>query len=492
MNDQLKNLIRDEEPSLPNTWGRLLPLALPAGILAGFVVVSLLLFGDRILPATEVTTENVITVQTLDSDVRPEVNQQSTTTADAGNQALLGAAMKFQATGWIEADPYPIKVSALTDGVIATVEVLEGESVQAGQTLATLIDEDAQLNLATAESKLANARAAAASHHGMVAMADAKVEAVKLQGAEARSRLMELQDRANRLGNMGADVASEEEVVQAKLKVETQKAAAEALTASLKEAQADLERHQQMHAEFEAEIKEAETEVARSNLALQRTRIVSPIDAIVQRLLVVPGHKRMLAMDDPDSAVVAILYQPDKLQVRVDVPLADAAGLFVGQAVRLKTSFLPAQVFAGEVTRIVGEADLQRNTLQAKVRIVDPHPSMRPDMLCRAEFLEIPFSSSEIQSQQQTAPSHQPGTTRVGYYLPQSAIVESDDNEPGVWVLDESGQRLVFRVLQLGNKQRDGYISATDGVLPGEQVVVDPVPSLDENMRVRPHNREDS
>ena len=51
------------------------------------------------------------------------------------------------------------------------------------------------------------------------------------------------------------------------------------------------------------------------------------------------------------------------------------------------------------MTRIVGEADLQRNTLQAKVRVEDPDHRLRPDMLCRAEFLasgvEPDGSSSE-------------------------------------------------------------------------------------------------
>ena len=47
----------------------------------------------------------------------------------------------------------------------------------------------------------------------------------------------------------------------------------------------------------------------------------------------------------------------------------------------------PTSVFEGEVTRITGEADLQRNTSQAKVRITDPIDQLRPEMLCRVEFL---------------------------------------------------------------------------------------------------------
>ena len=35
-----------------------------------------------------------------------------------------------QAPGWVEADPFPIAVSALTDGVVAEVLVLEGQRVE--------------------------------------------------------------------------------------------------------------------------------------------------------------------------------------------------------------------------------------------------------------------------------------------------------------------------------------------------------------------------
>jgi HlyD family secretion protein len=100
-----------------------------------------------------------------------------------------------------------------------------------------------------------------------------------------------------------------------------------------------------------------------------------------------PGRKSMLAMDDMDSSTIARLYQPDRLQARIDVPLEEAAGVFPGQAVRIRSGFLPDQTMQGVVSRITGEADLQRNTLQVKVSLKDPDPRLRPEMLCRAEFL---------------------------------------------------------------------------------------------------------
>ena len=47
---------------------------------------------------------------------------------------------------------------------------------------------------------------------------------------------------------------------------------------------------------------------------------------------------------------------------------------------------LPNMKFDGRLTRISGEADLQRNTLQVKVQILNPDKRLRPEMLCQAKF----------------------------------------------------------------------------------------------------------
>ena len=83
----------------------------------------------------------------------------------------------------------------------------------------------------------------------------------------------------------------------------------------------------------------------------------------VLRRLKGPGDKVMLGMDDPHSSHVVHLYDPGALQVRVDVPLADAAQVGVGQACEVVVDILPDEIFAGEVTRVTHEADLQKEHL---------------------------------------------------------------------------------------------------------------------------------
>ena len=50
-----------------------------------------------------------------------------------------------QASGWVEPDPYPIYVTALSDGVIEKLLVLEGDKIEADQVIAEMVDDDARL-----------------------------------------------------------------------------------------------------------------------------------------------------------------------------------------------------------------------------------------------------------------------------------------------------------------------------------------------------------
>tara|TARA_R110002096_G_scaffold42144_22_gene113824 strand:- start:4919 stop:6370 length:1452 start_codon:yes stop_codon:yes gene_type:complete len=479
-NDRLTTLLKssvrsDDAPSETSSattvWKARLAALIPLGILLGFVLLLVLLLGERLMPAREVALETVVTV-------RAEAGVRQEATPTAGDP--YAAPMLFQASGWIEPDPLPIKATALVDGVVDRVEVLEGATVEKGQVLATLIDEDARLDLETARSRLASLRAQEAAHHGLIQVIEAEVETLKKQLVAAEAKRTDLADRARRLTELPKGNVPEREVAEARLQLATQEAEIEAVAATEQELRGKWQQHREMAKDFTARVKEAETEVARRQLALDRTRILSPVDGIVLRLLAVPGQKRMLGMDDPDSATIAILYQPDHLQARIDVPLEEAAQLAGGQPVRVRSNFLPDRTFRGTVTRIVGEADLQRNTLQAKVRIQDPDSRLRPEMLCRAEFLAL--TSGRLTSSDSGAVANE----RVNLYVPESALLEASGNEAQVWLLDASGKRVVRQTVQLGPEKREDHRLVLDGLKPGDRVVTNPPGDLKPGQRIKP------
>jgi RND family efflux transporter MFP subunit len=342
----------------------------------------------------------------------------------------------MQAPGWLEADPFYVACTALTDGIVDQMLVLAGESVAAGDVVARLVSEDAALAVARAEADLATAEAD-------LAVVEAEVQAARTNwenpvgrhravgvwraahaGTEAElaqlpalidveqanlDRLREELTRAQKARERGG--ATDLEVII----LDKQAAAQAATIESIRRREAILTaRRDRLHAEvvaaernFELRVDErreldaaeatahraqamvAQARVRRDEAQLRLDRMVirAPISGFVQRRLKVPGDKIMLAMDDPYSAHLAHLYDPKRLQVRVDVPLADAAGIFVGQSCEVVVEILPNVTFNGEVTRITHEADLQKNTLQVKVRVIDPSPLLKPEMLTRVKFL---------------------------------------------------------------------------------------------------------
>ena len=422
----------------------------PAAVLTGFALLFLALFRDRLLPAPTVETAPVLA-----------------TPGDTETPAAATGDLLFQASGWIEPDPLPVKATALVDGVIDAVHVLEGQQVAKGDPLATLVDADARLALAAAEQEHRMKVAARDAQVAAIASARKKYESARSIVEAARTLQEEAADQHARISELGEGAVAESEIVSARLRLNRERLQTLAAEAISGEAESEVARM-----ELEAKVKDAEAEAAavavdQAKLALERTRILSPLDGRVLRLLAAPGQKKMLGMDDPDSSTIAILYQPDHLQVRVDVPLADAAGLSVGQPAKIRCSLLPDQVFSGEVTRITGEADLQRNTLQAKVRILDPVDQLRPEMLCRVEF----FGSSSG-----SGPSAGPLAT----WVPQAALTEGS-----AWVHDPDTNRVAMRAVQASTESRDGFVRVVDGLRPGERVVLSPQ-GLRDGQRVNP------
>jgi HlyD family secretion protein len=390
-----------ERSHSPGRWkASLLGLVLIAGILA---VVGLV-FRDQLVPAIVV---DVGTVVLLEQDGGGEP-------MTVGERELL-----FQASGWLEPDPWPVNLAVLTDGFVQDVYVKEGEPVTNGQVVARLDPADATLAL----------RAAVAAEEG------------------ATARLAEAEDTWRRISALPERDTTPTERIAAKLALDEQKAALASARVGREAAQ----------------------------LSLDRTVIRSDRDGIILRRYVEPGQKRRAAMDDPQSAVIASVFDPEYLQVRVDVPIAEAGRVFLDQPTHISTAMLPGSVFTGRVSRIVGQADIQRNTLQVKVAVADPDPRLRPDVLCRVEFWSM-------------ARSLAPGDAGVGrhaLWIPEAALRDDDTPEQSVWVVDPTSQRVHGRSIRVSRTREHGYRLVLEGLRANETVVFGDGVGLEEGRRVR-------
>ncbi len=453
----------------PATRQRLSAWMLPGALVGGFCVLLAMTAGGRILPAQTVDTVPAAIFEVAGVDDSPPSDETD------GRKALNGenepGELLFQASGWIEPDPFMIHVTALESGIVERVHVLEGVAVDKGQVLVELVKEDAQLALQTA---LAGERRARSERH----VAQAALE-------EARAQLASSRDELERLQRITGRAVSEQDVSRAQFALQTQEAAYNAAEARTEVAAAEVEL--------------SEVEVASARLALERMTIVAPVAGRIVELRAEPGKKAFLEADDRESAMVVMMYERGKLQARIDVSLSDAAGLFIGQPVEIATEFLPDRTFRGEVTRIVGMADLQRNTLQAKVRLLAPDDALRPEMLCRAKFFaagsprttsgEIAGGSGTMQPDQ----TSRSGTGRVRRLVlaPVNALDNSANNHAALWIIGTDSLRLERRDVRTGRFRRDDWIEVESGLLPGERIVLPPHDDLVEGRRVRPRLMEE-
>ena len=443
----------------------------------------------------------------------------------SANPAREGG-VAVQAPGWVEPDPYDIFVSALTDGVVQDILVLEGDHLEAGQPVALLIDDDARLQLRGAEAMVAEQRGRLAIEEATLVAAEldlrelvfldrrvsvAEAEqsriAAELAGFPARRAGLEATkaekkdeyDRKRRVVESGAvpegpviRLGIRLQAIDAQIKaLDAEEAAVEAkLRAADAEAMAaDRARELLVDENLAVAAATGRVEIARgeldatlatldaARLRLERCTVRTPVAGVVIERLTSPGS-RLSFGDGPHTAHVVHLFNPRELQIRADIPLADAAGVGVGQSAEIVIDLLPDTVFRGSVTRFLHRADIAKNTIEAKIRIEDPSPLLKPDMLARVRILEAAPDESEGIVMRRA--------TRI--FVPADAI------ENGMaWVIAErEGNRGTARrrPVEVGPRIEDGWIEIVDGLRPGDLVIVDETPLDGEAVRIRSDDEE--
>jgi multidrug efflux pump subunit AcrA (membrane-fusion protein) len=198
--------------------------------------------------------------------------------------------------------------------------------------------------------------------------------------------------------------------------------------------------------------------------------------------LVEPGSKLMLNSDMPQSAQAVRLFDPKRLQVRVDVPLADAGKVGVGMDARITVGVLPDRTFDGRVTRAVQEADVSKNTVQVKVSITDPAPELKPEMLARVRFLPPRAVATSGGNGTDAANSSAGGSQLV--FAPE-ALIRRDGDESFAWVVDRRESTATRRAVRVGGARQDGWVSIVAGLNAGDALIAGDTSGIREGTRIR-------
>ncbi|MDA8744392.1 HlyD family efflux transporter periplasmic adaptor subunit [Rubripirellula amarantea] len=480
-----------------NRW--IIRYLIPFGILVGFIALLATAAGRRLMPAQPVTVVPVVVKR--------------------AEQQPSGSAL-FQSPGWIEPRPTAISVAALAPGVIEELMVVEGQPVSKDQPIARLISIDAELNVEQAKNQLAiregelaraNAELSAARVrfdnpvHLQVQLADARSKLANVQtelaklpfmieGAEANTRYtlssMEGKQSAKGAisGNIIARAESEHAVAVATLQelrqrmpnVQREARALEGKVEALDRQLALLVEETRQVQEAEAKVQSAEAlrndaalQLRQAELTLDRNVVRAPIDGRVLRLIASPGT-RVMGLESnagQSSSTVIEMYDPNRLQIRADVRLEDVPMVTQGQLVEIETASSSVAI-KGRVLQVTSSANIQKNTLEVKVELIDPPLTIRPEMLVTATFL-APEVDIRMDSD-----------TRAESILAPRRLVLSDDSGAYVWIVDESDAARRQSVV-VGRESGADLVEIASGLNPTDKLIASGYEGLSEGSFVK-------
>jgi RND family efflux transporter MFP subunit len=202
---------------------------------------------------------------------------------------------------------------------------------------------------------------------------------------------------------------------------------------------------------------EAQLLVLRQQKAYQQ--VVAPFDGVVTRRNVDVGT--LVQADATSGTFLFTLDHSDVVRIQLFVPQDAAIGVKPGVAAVVRVPEMPDRTFPGTVTRIADALDPATRTLLTEIDLPNPDGELAPGMYCTVE-LKVPRKTPSL-------------------IVPAGAIVFDAD---GLHVLVvENGivhSRKITEVRDLGTE-----IEVSDGVHPGEQVVLTPPVDLGDGAKVQ-------
>jgi multidrug efflux pump subunit AcrA (membrane-fusion protein) len=479
---------------LPRRWAS--RVLLPLVLVAGFAGLVLWASWDLVAPPVPV---KVVPVR-----------------VQSGTIEIVGQEL-FRANGWIEPRPRPVDVPVPTEGVYRVKEILvnPGDRVTAGKELVVLDTARAELDLEAARKRHAKKRAAAQAAHQeltragvAVANAEAAVKLAKVEGAadvkaagadvvkaEALVKAAELtveveaelwRTRATttdvkvRQARQALDVAKAERdaaaarLAKAKTGIEVRVKQAELAQAA---AEADRSTFVAKADEADQDAADAAIEVKKAELELARAKVVAPFDGVLMGLHVRLGRTVGGVDSLPDSkGAVITLYDPKKLQVRVEVPVAKFALVRSGGPAEVEVEdVLPGRRLAGVVIYDSHLANVSRNSVPVTVELTGEPPSeLRPDMIAAVRFLAPPS----------TGPAKTQAARRL--VIPRRLLV-TDDGLLRVWVVNSVTSRGDLRPVELAAGENDRQTESAEvvsGLNPTDKLIATGREQLKPGVRV--------
>lgn len=188
-------------------------------------------------------------------------------------------------------------------------------------------------------------------------------------------------------------------------------------------------------------------------------RIVASVDGVVLRKLAEANE-----VVQPGQTVLVLGGANRGWVVRIGLADRDAVRTHLGDVARVEFDAWPGQAFAGRVSNISSAADSSTGTFTVEVQIDAGAARFVQGLVAKVAL--TPQGSSQVQ------------------VIPVQALLEANDNEAGVFVLDEAAQEVHRVSIQIG-RMNSGRIEVLKGLDAGAQVVTDGAAFLENGEKVR-------
>jgi HlyD family secretion protein len=370
----------------------------------------------------------------------------------------------LNATGYIVA-AHKIELAAKVIGKVAWIGVEKADKVKAGQVLVRLEDDEYRANVLSAQGNLEMLKAKLAeAEHGSrpeeIAKAKADLDQARADQENARVSL----ERTR--GLVHDKISAQQTLDDAQARYDS----AVAKVASLDRAYELVKlgpRQEEIDA-LKAQVNQARGTLDYAQVQLDNTVIRAPIDGTILERNVEQGEFVTTGFvgDKGAKGYVVSLANLRDLQVELDINQNDFAKLGPKQPGVVTTDAYPDRKYEGAITEISPEANRQKATVQVKVKILEPDDYLRPEMNA-----SVAFYSPE-------KPGAAQAESKPLVTVPTSAVRDGA-------VFEVVGGKALRKTIKVAGTTSQG-VEVSEGLIGGEDVIVNPPAALKDGQKVRP------
>ncbi len=216
----------------------------------------------------------------------------------------------------------------------------------------------------------------------------------------------------------------------------------------------------------QAEVHQAEAEVALAKVNLAHTRLTAPADGVVLAKLKEVGEIAVPGGFSGSGDLIRLANLQD-LRCEVDINESDFHWISLGQEADVVPDAYPDRSYPAQVAKIYPQVNRQKGTIKVELKLMERDASLRPDMSVRINFAAQASQASEDNAIPQIV-------------IPKAAL-QRDSNQTFVWIVrnDHVSQTSV----QIGRDFGD-TVQVTRGLEGGESLVVSGTDNLREGIQV--------